>query len=106
MGQPERVGNLGRKTYVEVEEKGVVVPVMLNCEDWTRMVAPVAPGWTKLIWKPLPVGQPTAGPSTVVELSAVRTPFFKMTLMGGVDCYSGRTMRTMGKRNVGQAEVW
>lgn len=106
MGQPERGRNLGHKTYVEVdereEEKEVEVPLMLNCWDWVRMLTPVPLGWTKLIWKPLPVGQPTAGPSTVVELSAVRTPFFKMMLMGGVDCYRERTV---GKRNSGQAKV-
>lgn len=44
--QPERGGNLEHKTYVEVEEeteeeKAVVVPVMLNCWDWERMLIPV-----------------------------------------------------------------
>ena len=91
MGQPEGGGNPGEKTYVEdvdemSEVKGVVVPVMLNCWDWTRMATPVGFCWTKLIWKPLPVGQPTAGPSTVVEPPSVGTLAFKMTLMFGVVC--------------------
>jgi len=48
-GQPERGRNMGHKTYVEVDEreeleKGVVVPVMLNCWDWTRMETPVGFG--------------------------------------------------------------
>jgi hypothetical protein len=68
----------------EEEENGFVVPLMLNCWDWARMALPVVPfSWMMLIVKPLPVGQPAGGPSTVVEPGAVLTFRFKMTLMFG-----------------------
>jgi len=116
MNQPEKGRNSEHKTYVGVEddemeeEKGTVVPVILNCSDWARMAFPVGFFWTKLIWKPLPVGQPVAGPSTVVEPEEVRTFSFNMMLTFGVFCCrerntSRRTMQVMDKRNVGQAEV-
>jgi len=76
------------------EEKGVVVPVMLNCWDWARILTPVGFSWTKLIWKPLPVGQPLDGPSTVVEPPEEGTFSFKVALKFGVDC----CRRIMGKR--------
>lgn len=63
-----------------MEEKGVVVPVMLNCWDWARMFIPVGFSWTKLIWKPSPVGQPLAGPSTVAEPPEEGTFSFKVVL--------------------------
>ena len=74
------------------------------------MALPVVVCWTKLIWKPLPVGQPVAGPSTVAEPEEVRILSFNTVLKFGVFCCrerntSGRTMRAMGKQNVGQAEV-
>lgn len=75
-----------REDPEEVEEKGVVVPVMLNCWDWARMPGPVGFCWTKLIWNPTPVGQPVEGPSTVVVFSEVRTFSFKTTLTLGFDC--------------------
>lgn len=65
------------------EEKGTVVPVILNCWDWARMATPVGFCWTMLIWKPLPVGQPVEGPFTVVEPSEVETFCFKRTLILG-----------------------
>jgi len=74
------------------EEKGVVVPVMLNCWDWARMLTPVGFSWTKLIWKPLPVGQPLEGPSTVVEPPEEGTFSFKVALKFGVDCMLIKTM--------------
>lgn len=70
----------------ELEEKGVVVPVMLNCWDWARMATPVGFCWTKLIWNPLPVGQPLEGPSTSMDPAEVRTFSFKGVLMFGVTC--------------------
>ena len=84
------------------EEKGVVVPVMLNCWDWARIFVPVGFSWTKLIWKPWPVGQPLEGPSTEVEFSEVRTFSFKEMLMFGVDCCgecsgTAQIVRTVGK---------
>ena len=47
--------------------------------------------WTKLIWKPWPVGQPLEGPSTLDEPLEVRTPVFKTTLRGGFDCCRERS---------------
>lgn len=116
MNQLEKGRNSGRETYVGVEddemeeEKGTVVPVMLNCSDWARIAFPVGFRWTRLIWKPLPVGQPVAGPSTVAEPEEVRTLSFNMMLTFGVFCCrepntSGRTMRAIGKWIVGQAAV-
>jgi len=67
------------------EEKAVVLPVILNCRDWARMETPVAWSWIKLIWKPLPVGQPDAGGLTVVDPSEVRTFCFKTMLVFGYD---------------------
>ena len=46
--------------------------------------------WTKLIWKPLPVGQPLEGPSTVVEPPEEGTFSFKVALKFGVVCYGER----------------
>jgi len=68
------------------EEKGVVVPVMLNCCDWARILTPVGFSWIKLIWKPLPVGQPLDGPSTEVVPLEEGTFSFRVTLRFGVDC--------------------
>jgi len=69
--------------FPEVEEKGVVVPLMVNCGDWARMAVPLELIWTTLTWKPLPVGQPEAGPLTMVEPSAVETLFFRRTFTLG-----------------------
>jgi hypothetical protein len=69
------------------EEKAVVLPVILNCRDWARMATPVACSWIKLIWKPLPVGQPDVGGLTVVDPSEVRTFCFKTTLVFGYDAW-------------------
>lgn len=86
-----------RKTHVEVpegfpevEEKGVVVPLMVNCGDWARMAVPLELIWTTLTWKPLPVGQPEAGPLTMVEPSAVETLFFRRTFTLGEMFYRDR----------------
>lgn len=65
------------------EEKPVVVPVMLNCWDCARMATPVVVFWIRLIWKPLPVGQPEEGAFTVAEPSAVETSSFKTILTFG-----------------------
>ena len=85
------------KTHVEVpegrpeeEEKAVVVPLMENCGDWARMAVPLEVIWTTLTWKPLPVGQPEAGPLTMVEPSAVETLFFRMTFTLGEMFYRDR----------------
>lgn len=55
------------------------------------MLTPVGFNWMKLIWNPLPVGQPEEGPSTVVESLEVRTFSFKVVLMVGYDCYRERS---------------
>ena len=78
------------------EVKGVVVPVMLNCWDWARMLTPVGFCWTKLIWKVFPVGQPLAGPSTVVEPPAELTFSLKGTLRFGVTCWKGKDEHHLG----------
>ena len=91
----------GDKTYVEEgddEEKGVVVPLMVNCGDWARIPTPLAVCWTKLIWKPWPVGQPLEGPSTVVEPLEVSTPCFKVMLTLGFFCCKERTVSECGFR--------
>ena len=75
-----------------------MVPVMLNCWDWARIFTPVGFCWTKLIWKPWPVGQPLEGASTEVESLDVVTFCFRTTLTFGVDCCSTQTERTMSKR--------
>jgi len=85
------------------EEKGVVVPLMLNCWDWARMLTPVGFTWIKLIWKPLPVGQPLEGPSTVVDPPDEETFSFKVTLRFGVVCYGKR--RTGKRENLSQVKV-
>ena len=51
------------------------------------MATPVGFCWTKLIWKPEPVGQPEEGASTVAEPAEVRTSFFRTTLTFGVTAY-------------------
>lgn len=111
-GVSEMVGDPDEtdENFDEMEEaKETVLPVILNWGDWARMATPVGFCWTKLIWKPLPIGQPLAGPSTLVEPAEVRTLLFKMTLMFGVFCCRGRSAggRTMqmSKWNVDQAEV-
>jgi hypothetical protein len=71
------------------EENEVVVPVMLNCWDWARMAA--VSSLTKLIVKPLPIGQPAAGPFTVVEPREVLTFPFKTELMFGNTCCEERS---------------
>jgi len=65
------------------EEEGVGLPVMLNCWDWARMATPVGFCWTKLIWKPWPVGQPDEGAFTVAEPGEVETSCFKTMLVFG-----------------------
>jgi len=54
------------------------------------MAAPVC--WTKLIWKPLPVGQPEEGPFTVVVLEEVETSCFKTMLTLGDDAMLTKEM--------------
>lgn len=65
------------------EEKDVEEPVMLNCWDWARMATPVGFCWNKLIWNPLPVGQPEEGAFTVAEPEEVVTSCCKTMLMFG-----------------------
>jgi hypothetical protein len=66
-----------QNSYVEEREKDETeedgMPVMLNCLDWPRMPTPVMFVWSKLIWKPWPVGQP----------EVVATPCFKSMLTFG-----------------------
>jgi len=59
------------------------------------LTPPVGFSWTKLIWKPLPVGQPLEGPSTVVEPPEEGTFSFSLTLRFGVVCCRGKKV---GKR--------
>jgi len=96
--------NLHHKTHVEVwegvdkteEELPVGSSLMLNSPEWVRTSIPVGPGRTKLIWKPLPMGQPVEGLGTRVELSAVWTFSFKMTLkFGDICCREQRTSSQM-----------
>jgi hypothetical protein len=67
----------------ETEEEDDGVPVMLNCFDWVRMPTPVGFVWSKLIWKPWPVGQPEEGAFTVAEPEVVVTPCFITMLTFG-----------------------
>jgi len=106
---PVELGEVPVEVDEETEElKGVVVPVMLNCWDWARMPTPVGFCWIKLIWKPLPVGQPLAGPSTVVEPLEVVTSCFKTTLMFGVDTMLTKAMVKLegSLETVLQETVW
>jgi len=84
-------GNKMREDEDE-REGGVGVPVMLNCWDWARMLTPVGLFWTRLIWKPLPVGQPVEGLFTAAASPAERTFWLKTTLMFGYVCMFVKTI--------------
>jgi len=81
----------------ETEEEGVEVPVMLNCWDCARMATPVGLFWTRLIWKPLPVGQPEEGAVTEVDPEEVRTFCFKTALVFGyTTMFTKTTVKLVG----------
>lgn len=103
MGQSERFLESKKSSYVEDREKDEReeddgVPVMLNCWDWARMATPVGFGWTKLIWKPWPVGQPEEGAFTVVEPEEVVTPSFKEMLTFGYATWGKNGLRGTARK--------
>jgi len=81
----------------DAEEEGFEVPVMLNCLDCARMATPVGLFWTRLIWKPLPVGQPEEGAVTEVDPEEVRTSCFKTVLVFGyTTMFTKTTVKLVG----------